>query len=274
MTEILSKQEITQFIEDGFVRIDNAFPKEIADAVVDILWNDIPYERTSPHTWSEPVVRLGMYTQQPFLESVNNSKLHAAFDQLVGANEWVPCQAVGTFPVRFPSDKEPNDTGKHVDASFPGDEPADYLKWRINIQSRGRGLLLLILYSDVTERDAPTVIYRKSHLDVARVLYPEGDAGLSFIELAGRLKDLPQHEEILAVGKAGTVYLCHPFLVHAAQSHRGSNPKFMAQPPLILRNQLTLDGDLEYPPVAQVIRLAVGLHYDSFDDSVRDVMNG
>jgi hypothetical protein len=36
----------------------------------------------------------------------------------------------------------------------------------------------------------------------------------------------------LATGRAGDVYLCHPFLVHAAQSHRGRNPRFLAQPPL------------------------------------------
>ena len=40
-------------------------------------------------------------------------------------------------------------------------------------------------------------------------------------------------DQALAIGPAGTVYLCHPFLVHAAQPHRGSQPRFMAQPPLL-----------------------------------------
>ena len=39
--------------------------------------------------------------------------------------------------------------------------------------------------------------------------------------------------EVFATGSPGTVYLCHPFLVHAAQRHRGSRVKFMAQPPLL-----------------------------------------
>jgi hypothetical protein len=63
------------------------------------------------------------------------------FDQLVGAGKWLPCRSMGTFPVRFPSAQDAEDTG--------------------------------------------------------------------------------------------TVYLCHPFLVHAAQIHRGSQPRFMAQPPLL-----------------------------------------
>ena len=38
---------------------------------------------------------------------------------------------------------------------------------------------------------------------------------------------------VTATGDAGTVYLCHPFLVHAAQPHRGQRPRFLAQPPLL-----------------------------------------
>jgi hypothetical protein len=62
-------------------------------------------------------------------------------------------------------------------------------------------------------------------------LKPEGQQGLSFMQLAQRLHNLPERKEALATGKAGTVYLCHPFIVHAAQDHHGTSPKFMAQPP-------------------------------------------
>ncbi len=257
MPDILSKQEIEQFITEGFVRIDNAFSPDIANAALDILWKDIPFERFNPASWTEPVIRLGMYTQQPFIDSVNTQKLHAAFDQLIGAGRWIPCRSVGTFPVRFPSSEQPNDTGRHVDVSFPGNDPSNYFEWRANVRSRGRALLMLVLYSDVTEADAPTIIYRKSHIDVAGLLSPEGDKGLSFMELARRLDELPEREETLAVGKAGTIYLCHPFLVHAAQSHKGHTPKFMAQPPLLLRKELIIEAGADnYAPVEEAIRLA------------------
>lgn len=258
MLDILSKKEIDQFILNGFVRIDNVFSTEIADAVLDILWSDLPCDRSNPSTWTAPVIRLGMYTQEPFIKSVNTPKLHTAFDQLIGEDKWIPCQNVGTFPVRFPSGQQPNDTGKHVDASFPGDDPSNFLEWRVNVKSKGRALLMLILYSDVSENDGPTVIYKKSHIDVARLLSKEDDLGLSFMELANKLDGLPKREEVYATGKAGTVYLCHPFLVHSAQTHKGSTPKFMAQPPLLLRNELTIaNSDIGYAPVEQAIRLAL-----------------
>ncbi len=258
MSEMLSKKEIEQFVRNGFVRIENAFSQEIADAALDILWNDLPCDRSNPSTWTEPVIRLGMYTQQPFVESLNSKKMHLIFDQLIGKDRWMPCQSVGTFPVRFPSVQKPNDTGKHVDVSFPGNDPNNYFEWRANLKSKGRALLMLVLYSDVSENDAPTVIYQGSHIDVAGLLAKEDDWGLSFMELAGKLNDLPERKEVYATGKAGTIYLCHPFLVHSAQPHNGSVPKFMAQPPLLLKGELSIsDATDDYAPVEQAIRWAL-----------------
>lgn len=256
--KLLTDAQVEHFISEGFVRIDNAFSKEVAGQALDTLWRDIPFDRNDPGTWTEPVVRLGMYSQKPFIDSVNTPQLHSAFDELIGPGRWIPCMNVGTFPVRFPSDKQPNDTGKHVDVSFPGKDPTNYFEWRSNVKSKGRAFLMLVLYSDVGENDAPTVVYKKSHLDVARLLHPEGDAGLSFVEIANRLNELPKREEALATGSAGTVYLCHPFLVHSAQAHRGRTPKFMAQPPLLLKGELAIEGGGEYWPVEKAIRLGLG----------------
>jgi hypothetical protein len=74
---------------------------------------------------------------------------------------------------------------------------------------------MLFLFSDVGPRDAPTRIRVGSHLDLARILEPAGNAGLSFLDLAKMLDASPERHVIHATGEAGTVYLCHPFLVHA-----------------------------------------------------------
>ncbi|GAA4471074.1 phytanoyl-CoA dioxygenase family protein [Nibrella saemangeumensis] len=254
----MSKEQIEQFIHNGFVRIDNAFSTKTARQVRDILWQDLPCRRDDPATWTQPVIRLGMYALAPFVEAANTPVLHAAFDQLVGPGRWIPCRNMGTFPVRFPSTDNPGDTGWHVDASFPGADPADFFEWRINVRSRGRALLMLFLFSDVGERDAPTRIRIGSHRDVARILRTAGDEGLSFRDLAGKLEDLPHKTETLATGPAGTVYLCHPFLVHSAQPHTGTEPRFLAQPPLLLHDALTLEhSETGYSPVEEAIRQAL-----------------
>jgi hypothetical protein len=95
--------------------------------------------------------------------------LCAALDQIVGHGRWLPRTSLGTFPLRFPSVLDPGDTGWHVDASFPGPDPNDYFTYRINLRSRGRALLMLFLFTDVGDEDAPTRLRVGSHREVARI---------------------------------------------------------------------------------------------------------
>src|SRR6478609_4535165 len=186
-----------------------------------------------PTTWTQPVIRLGSFTQAPFIEAANTPRLHAAYDQLVGQGRWLRPAAMGTFPVRFPSAVDPGDAGWHIDVSF-GTESPDFMSWRANIHSKGRALLMLFLFSDVGEDDAPTRIRVGSHADIARQLAPAGEPGLTLRELAADGFATSAHRPVVtATGDAGTVYLCHPFLVHAAQPHQGTQPRFLAQPPLL-----------------------------------------
>ena len=61
---------------------------------------------------------------------------------------------------------------------------------------------------------------------------------------------------VLATGLAGDVYLCHPFLVHAASwPHLGSQPRLIAQPPIALEGALRLeDSDQPRSPVALTVQ--------------------
>jgi hypothetical protein len=256
-TRALSDNQIQHFVDSGFVRIDAAFPRTLADEARAILWRDMGCDPDDPATWTKPVIRLGMYSQQPFVEAANTPTLHAAYDRLVGAGRWLPCAAMGTFPVRFPSPEDPGDAGWHIDMGFDWEKP-DFMDWRANVRSKGRALLMLFLFSDVGEKDAPTRIRAGSHLDVARMLARAGEAGLTTRELVARFPETEGRPEVLATGKAGTVYLCHPFLVHSAQPHHGTQPRFMAQPPLLPREPIRLDRtDSAFSPVEVAIRQAI-----------------
>lgn len=255
----LNDAQIRQFITDGFVRLDHAFPRELADQGRDILWRDTGCDPHDPATWTRPVIRLGDYGQEPFRQAVNTPRLHAAFDQLVGSGRWLPRTSLGTFPVRFPSPEDPGDAGWHVDASFAGSDSS----WRLNVVSEGRALLMLFLFSDVGERDAPTRIRVGSHLDIPKILAPYGQPGLSFMELAEKFEVTASRDIALATGEAGAVYLCHPFLVHAAQPHLGSTPRFMAQPPLYPAQPIQLEReDGDYSPVEVAIRTGLSRSTD------------
>lgn len=211
----LSHAQVEQFIRDGFVKVERVFSQELAEAARTILWRDLPCKSDDPASWTRPVVRLGHYDDEPFERAVNRPVLYAAFDQLIGKDRWLPRRSLGTFPVRFLHPDDPGDAGWHVDVSFPGptsswDERKDFSNWRANVSSHGRALLMLFLFSDIGESEAPTRIKIGSHLDVARRLQPAGDAGLSHGELDKFCATL-QRPQALATGLMGDVYLCHPF---------------------------------------------------------------
>lgn len=253
----LAAADVDTFVRDGFVRIDGAFSPDLAAQARAILWRDMRLDPDDPAGWTRPVVRLGHYSDAPFVAAANTPRLHAAYDALVGAGRWLPPGAVGTFPVRFPSAETPGDDGWHVDVSFGTDAP-DFMDWRANVASRGRALLMLFLFSDVGDADAPTRIRAGSHHAIARALAPAGEAGLALRELVAHFAATAGLPETTATGPAGTVYLCHPFLVHAAQPHRGTRPRFLAQPPLLPREPLRLDRDeADSAPVERAIRLAL-----------------
>ena len=256
----LPADTIRRFIDDGAIPLPDAFSADLAARCRARLWADAGLSPGRPDQWTEAVVRLGPSTDPDLVAAANGPRLHAAFDALCGPGRWLPPAAMGSFALRFPD--RPGmapapDTGWHVDMSF-GTQAPDFMDWRVNVTSRGRALLMLVLFTDTGPEDAPTRLRLGSHRRIARRLLPAGDAGLTLRDLAAdgfeRTADLP---EAAATGAAGTVWLCHPFLVHAAQDHRGTAPRFLAQPPLLPAHPF--DPALPPSPVQTAIREACGL---------------
>jgi hypothetical protein len=159
------------------------------------------------------------FSQAPFREAANTPKLCGAFDQLVGAGRWYPRDRLGTFPVRFPPRKPPA-TMVGISTSVSATTIRLHGVAR-QCQQQGRALLMLFLFSDVGIDDAPTRIRVGSHADIARQLAPAGEAGLTLRKFAADgFAGSAHRPEALAMGEAGTVYLCHPFLVHAVSAGR------------------------------------------------------
>ena len=91
---------------------------------------------------------------------------------------------------------------------------------------------------------------------------PFGKAGTHFERVLPLIPGVQERKVALATGEAGDVYLCHPFLVHAASwPHRGATPRFMAQPALPPAALLELErADTDYSPVEIAVRLGLSLH--------------
>lgn len=156
--------------------------------------------------------------------------------------------------MRFPHDEDRGDAGWHIDGSF--EVEGEY--W-VNVRSRERGLLVLFLLSDVSadprlRSRRSTELKVGSHLDIPRLLAPYGEQGLSFLSIAQMIPTSTfGRESAFATGRAGDLFVCHPFLVHRATwPHHGSRPRSIAQPAVTLLDPFTLIG-VNPRPVEQAI---------------------
>ncbi len=221
--------DVERFVVDGVLGIREAVPRPLAETCRDLLLAEAGIDPDDRSTWTRPVVRIFDHHDGPVLEAAHAPRLLAATDAVVGSGRWVTYSGMGSFAIRVPHPDEPGDDGWHVDVSIPpGDDPGslDFSRWGVNARSDGRAVLWLMLFSEVGTDDAPTRIRVGSHLRLAAALAPTGDATISPVPVPP-LDDLPI---ALATGSPGDVFLCHPFLVHAAQRHCGTRPRVLAQP--------------------------------------------
>jgi hypothetical protein len=220
---------VQTFLRDGFLHPTGAAAEPIARECERRLWTETGYD---PTTWTEATRWVLYRDDEPFVEAVNSAVLTHAYDTLVGPGHRRRRDHAGAFPLRFPSQEQPVESGWHIDAGSADRELTDddvedieamgKVEFRVNINSRGRALLLLMLFSDVGPDDSPTRIRVGSHLDVPRVLAPYGLDGVgcnsAFVAAVDRASS--SRPTTQAAGRCGDVYVCHPFLVHAAQVHR------------------------------------------------------
>ena len=242
---MLSEAEIGSFVVDGFVAIRGAVPADVLRACQEEIWSALAERgvlRDAPATWRDPVVRIPCPESEAFATAGTQPSLWEAFDQLIGAGRWSRRQGVGgTIPVRFPSQADPGDAGWHIEASYETNG-----QWCVNHRSRARGLLVLYLFSDVDADSAPTRVRPGSHRDAARALAPAGDKGMPWTQAAQLAAQASAARPTsLVTGRAGDVFLCHPFLVHAASwPHNGRHPRIIAQPGVALHGAFPLVAPL------------------------------
>jgi hypothetical protein len=245
---------IETFGTDGFVAVRGAVATEVVRRCVDVIEGELrvrAVDPCDPATWTDPVVRFSCPEGPAFAAAGMSPALVDTYDALLGAGRWISRQGVGgTLPVRFPSVRDPGDAGWHIDGSYDVDGA-----WWVNVRSRGRGLLALFLFTDVGEDDAPTELIAGSHLDVPRVLTPTGDRGMFYGDVVGQLPGSTfERPRRRATGRAGDVFLCHPFIVHRATwPHRGVGPRMVAQPAVAIHEPFALRSGYDLCPVERAI---------------------
>lgn len=179
--EALSDEQVGSYQRDGFVLLEGAFPRTLALRCRDLLWDQLDEDRDDPSTWSRPVVRIGSQTDPAFEEAACSPRWVEAIHQVAGPLADPTPWMGGTFAVRFPVEGDPGDDGWHIEGSWTG---PDGWYW-VNRRSRDRALLMLVLFSDIGDDDAPTRIRVGSHVDLPDVLAPHDGTEPRFIAQPG-----------------------------------------------------------------------------------------
>jgi hypothetical protein len=261
-TTPLDDRQVQQFLDTGYVVLENCFDAESAAPIVDRAWRRLGVDRDDPSTWDRPRVHL------PSVEHVDAAGFapaaYAAACQLLGGEERV--QTPWTW-----SDGIIANLGVGADRPFdpPSAEVGGWHKdgdfFRHFLDSPEQGLLTIVLWTDVHSRGGGTFVATDSVGVVARFLAerPEG-------VLPEELQQTPLirqcHEFVELTGRAGDVVLMHPFVLHATSQNVLRAQRLITNPPLSLREPMDLDRDdpTASSPVERAVLRGLGVERFAF----------
>lgn len=181
--KVLREDQVEQFMEKGWVKLEGAYAREEALAAQSFLWSEIEkrssVRRADQATWLMPMVQINEAFLTPAFARCNTKRLGDAIEDLIGHGRWAnrsvygeteQLSGFGWWPVNF-----------FLDADRPWSVPINGWHWdgihfKHFIDSPEQGLLCLCLFSDIAHQGGGTFIVEGSHKVVARFLarYPEG----------------------------------------------------------------------------------------------------
>ena len=246
VTAPLAEAEVARYHQTGVVRVAEAFPRDTALELQEILWRDaerrLGVGKTDPGTWSAGNYWTRFKSVRSLTARVKGPRLTAALDQLLGPNQWQYPKKWGGLLIS-PPDPPParwtlTDRFWHWDPPLEGAVIFGLLS---DIAPRCGGTLLLegssrVLHDWLSQRPS-------DHVRKPRRLRNEFLASHPFLRrLSGRDRVDNDPEDLLAPhvdeqgrrlrvaevsGHAGDVFVIHSSLLHARAVHTGSTPRFL-----------------------------------------------
>lgn len=238
----LSPEQLEQFMEDGFAVLRGAFPREVALACREVLWQkleDAGIRRDDPATWvRRKGFDMSFSPHEPPWDGVLTERLTGALDQVCGQGRWEEF-ALGWWVISFPGQPEgpPGVDGHwHVD----GAAHQHYLF------SREIGAVLLMYFSDVAEhRGGGTAIAVGSHQTVIHSLADAGPKGLTPRQTTLAAIADGVERTVTTYGQAGDVVIMHPFALHARTKNLADvtpeGVRFLCHPCVALKQHMQLN---------------------------------
>ena len=252
--EELNRDEALQFVQTGYVRVTDAFPRSIAETVVEHAWEelerDYEVDRADPASWDRPMMfhRKGGihgYVRVPPSGTRFNlpgdapRAFRAQTDAIGGASRlpdgganlaWSDASVANLGVAGHPGREQPQPQlgGWHKDGWH----------FRHFLNSPEQGLLTVPIYSDIAPDSGGTHVAVDSIAPVARLLaahpeglHPDSVQGAGYL-IPGLVEQCSAFEEL--TGDAGDMVILHPFMIHRACINPSPRPRFIANAALVL----------------------------------------
>ncbi len=284
---VLTEEQVQQFMERGWVKLEQAFAEEDALAAQDYVWRQLGLrgiKKEDPSTWTEPIVHIRENYASEEFNRCNTERFVGAIEDLIGEGRYALKGKIvmwGWWPVNF-----------FEGGDAPWDVPAkgwhyDGQQFHHFINSPDQGLLCIPLFSEIRPQGGGTLLAEGTHHIVAKVLqeHPEGlshpealkksaQAHPWLAELTGAAPPSGEdrimkfmHEAyqdpagfelrvIETTGKPGDVMLCHPFVYHSRSYNTLRIPRFMCNRTTPLKEPMNLNrtSEEDYSPLECSIR--------------------
>lgn len=254
--QALSDHQIEHFRANGYVVVEDAFatgPGSIAEQWTAAAWHRIGLDPGDPSSWpdekyhltGERAVSLADFSPKTWAAM---GQLCGGCDRLDGPPLWHDAFILNLGHGRSAGWQAPSAAvgGWHADGDF----------FHHFLDSREQALLTLVLWEDMVHQGGATFIAADSVPLVARYLadHPEGvdpyDTGIP--NLIHQCRDLRE-----VTGRAGSVVLLHPFMLHASSVNVAGVARFITNPPVAFRAPMQLDPPAS--PVEQAICRGLGV---------------
>jgi ectoine hydroxylase-related dioxygenase (phytanoyl-CoA dioxygenase family) len=243
---MLSTTDIEHFIRHGFVVVPGAIDRAFCAERVRAGWERTGYDPLNSATWSRDRLHLSGKQSWPVAEVA--PRAWEAICQLCGGAERIENPTWSdAFIINFRiaadqpwSNPGPATPGWHKDGDF----------FQHFLDSPEQALLTIVIWQDVASRGGATFIAADSVPPVARYLaaHPEGVHPCRFPmrSLVDECHDFREAE-----GRAGDVYLLHPYLLHASSPNLSGIARFITNPPVHFREPM------RFAPPASPVELAI-----------------
>lgn len=245
----LSIEQKEQFLQEGFLKISSGLSTELMQS-----WTAAALERVGYGTTqqcAEPIIWMNHHHQAPIAEIAPAA--WEALCEIVGGEERIETEILGIESQHFTQINSWIWSDAFiVNFSLGADQPwrkpqAEGFNWhkdgsyfRHFCDSREQALLLVLFWSDVETQGGGTFIAADSPVHVAQKLleHPEGiePGTFDFPSIIQKCQDFRE-----LVGKAGDLYIIHPYMLHASSANHSGRPRVMSNPPVVLKEPLRLD---------------------------------